>query len=69
MAGIAALANRQRSASSVMALAISAHILLFWLKTRLFLSFQIVHATKVAMVSNPRRCSLAILLRLSHNQE
>lgn len=61
--GMAALASLQRSASPVMARAMSTQDLLVWLKTLLFLSFQIVHATKVAMVSNPWRCAL-IYVRL-----
>lgn len=51
--GNASCANCQRAALAAIARATSAHVLSCELKTRLFLSFRMVQATSVAMVSKP----------------
>lgn len=66
--GITEFAARQSAASSAIPFAMSTHVLLSLLNTRLFRSFQIVQAIRVAIVSNPRRCGLWTFSLALHNQ-
>lgn len=66
--GITEFAARQSAASSAIPFAMSTHVLLSLLNTRLFRSFQIVQAIRVAIVSNPQRCGLWTFSLALHNQ-
>lgn len=66
--GNASCANCQRAALAAIARATSAHVLSCELKTRLFLSFRMVQATSVAMVSKPHLLVCATFKRELQNQ-